>query len=185
MQNTDAIFPYYIYTKLPTGVIGLLISGIFAAAMSTLSGSMNSAATAYVVDIRPKLLRSKSNADTSLDNAKTHELKIAKRATMIIGLLSLMFAFMMATWNINSLWDEFNKILGLILGSMGGLFMLGMITKRANWQGAIIGMIVSIIVQVVVANYTPVYLLLYTSVGFITCFIVGYIASLFFKSEQQ
>ncbi|MBR4756626.1 MAG: sodium:solute symporter, partial [Bacteroidales bacterium] len=56
MGNTDAIFPWYICSSLPAGLTGLLISGIFAAAMSTLSGSMNSAATAYVVDIRPNIL---------------------------------------------------------------------------------------------------------------------------------
>lgn len=181
MENVDAVFPYYIYTKLPKGLIGLLISGIFAAAMSTLSGSMNSAATAFEVDIRPKLFP-KSTMATGADDKK-RELKRAKRTTMIIGVLSLLFAFLMATWDINSLWDEFNTILGLILGSMGGLFFLGMVTKRANAKGALIGMIVSIIVQALVARYTPVYLLLYTTVGFVTCFVVGYVASLFFPTK--
>lgn len=173
LDSNDAIFPWYIYTKLPVGMVGLLIAGIFAAAMSTLSGSMNSVATAYVVDIRPKLFRNKPAGD----------LKVARRATLISGALSLCFAFFMATWNINSLWDEFNKLLGLILGSMGGLFLLGMVTKKANAHGALIGMIVSIAVQLVVANYTPVHLLLYTSIGFITCFVVGYLASYFFKNK--
>lgn len=181
MENVDAVFPYYIYTKLPKGLIGLLISGIFAAAMSTLSGSMNSAATAFEVDIRPKLFPKSAIAAGPDD--KKRELNRAKRTTMIIGVLSLLFAFLMATWDINSLWDEFNTILGLILGSMGGLFFLGMVTKRANAKGALIGMIVSIIVQALVARYTPVYLLLYTTVGFVTCFIVGYVASLFFPTK--
>lgn len=174
-ENIDSIFPWYMYTKLPVGITGLLISGIFAAAMSTLSGSINSAATAYVVDIRPLLRKGKAKSD----------LKVAKRSTLIIGALALIFAFMMATWNIDSLWDEFNKILGLILGSMGGLFFLGMVTKRANAQGALIGMIVSIITQVVVAQFTPVHLLLYTTVGFITCFVVGYLASFLFRTTNN
>ena len=91
----------------------------------------------------------------------------------------------MATWNIDSLWDEFNKILGLVLGSMGGLFFLGMVTKRANATGALIGMAVSVLVQFIVAKYTPVYLLLYTTVGFITCFVVGYLASLLFPTSNS
>jgi len=174
LDSNDAIFPWYIYTRLPVGIVGLLIAGIFSAAMSTLSGSMNSVATAYVVDIRPKLMRKKPAAD----------LKEARRATLIAGALSLCFAILMATWNISSLWDEFNKILGLILGSMGGLFLLGMVTRKANAPGALIGMAVSIAVQIVVANYTPVHLLLYTTVGFITCFVVGYLASYFFKTNK-
>ncbi len=175
LDSNDAIFPWYIYTNLPVGMVGMLIAGIFAAAMSTLSGSMNSAATAYITDIRPKLFKNKPQAD----------LKTAKTATLAVGALSLCFAFLMATWNINSLWDEFNKILGLIMGSMGGLFLLGMITRRANAPGALIGMIISIIVQAVVAAYTPVNLLLYTTVGFITCFVTGYIASLFFTHHNK
>jgi Na+/proline symporter len=174
LDSNDAIFPWYIYTQLPVGMVGLLIAGIFAAAMSTLSGSMNSVATAYVMDIRPKLFKIKSVAD----------LKVARRATLIAGALSLLFAFFMATWNINSLWDEFNRLLGLILGSMGGLFLLGMVTKKANAPGALIGIVVSVAVQLIVANYTPVHLLLYTTVGFITCFAIGYLASYFFKTNK-
>ncbi|HBG54287.1 MAG TPA: hypothetical protein DDW70_08790 [Rikenellaceae bacterium] len=67
---------------------------------------------------------------------------------------------------------------------MGGLFLLGMITRKANAPGALIGMAVSIVVQIIVANYTPVHLLLYTTVGFITCFVVGYLASYFFKTNK-
>ena len=89
----------------------------------------------------------------------------------------------MATWNIASLWDEFNKILGLILGSMGGLFMLGMLTKRANSGGAISGIVASIIVQLFVARFQTFHLLLYTASGFISCFVIGYLTSLFFKKK--
>lgn len=178
MENTDAIFPWYIYCNLPTGLTGLLISGIFAAAMSTLSGSMNSAATSYVVDIRPRLF-----AKGPID--KTRELKVARRATLVIGTLSLLFACLMATWEIESLWDEFSKILGLILGSMGGLFLLGMTCKRANATGALTGMAVSVAVQFIVAKYTPIYLLLYTTIGFITCYVVGFLVSLAFPSKNN
>jgi len=176
IPNGDAIFPWYIFTQLPVGIVGLLISGIFAAAMSTLSGSMNSAATAYIVDIHSKFFN-KSNQGP--------QLRTARIATCIIGVISLSFAFLMATWNIASLWDEFNKILGLILGSMGGLFMLGMLTKRANSTGAMIGIIVSIIVQLFVARFQVFHLLLYTASGFISCFVVGYVASLFFRPKTN
>lgn len=176
ISNGDAIFPWYIFTQLPVGVVSLLISGIFAAAMSTLSGSMNSAATAYIVDIYSRFFN-KSHQGS--------ELRAARLATCVIGLISLSFAFFMATWNIASLWDEFNKILGLILGSMGGLFMLGMLTKQANSAGAIVGIIVSIIVQLFVAKFHMLHLLLYTASGFISCFVVGYVASFFFKPKRN
>lgn len=165
ISDGDAILPWYIFSKLPDGVVGLLISGIFAAAMSTLSSSMNSAATAYVTDIHQKIAHAQS-------------LKVAKYATLVLGIIGIVFAFMMATWEVKSLWDEFNKILGLILGSMGGLFLLGMITRRANATGAFIGIIGSVIIQLFVMKYQAVHLLLYTTTGFISCFVIGYIASL-------
>lgn len=168
----DAIFPWYIFSQLPQGVTGLLISGIFAAAMSTLSSSMNSAATAYVVDIHSRLYKNAS-------------LKTAKNTTAILGCLGIIFAYMMATWEISSLWDEFNRILGLILGSMGGLFLLGMLTVRANSWGAICGIVGSIIVQIYFINSQSVHLLLYTTTGVISCFVIGYVCSFFFKENKK
>ena len=174
IPNGDAIFPWYIYTELPAGVVGLLISGIFAAAMSTLSGSMNSAATAYIIDIYPRLHRGRRPG-----------LHSARIATLSAGAISLAFAIMMATWNVSSLWDEFQKILGLILGSMGGLFMLGMLTKRANSGGAVVGIAVSMAVQFFIAKFHTFHLLLYTASGFISCFIVGYAASFLFPQRKD
>ncbi|MDR2914314.1 MAG: sodium/solute symporter [Tannerella sp.] len=172
IADGDAILPWYIYTKLPPGTVGLLISGIFAAAMSTLSSSMNSAATAYITDIHQKIT-SKSS------------LKAAKTATLLLGITGIVFAFMMATWEIKSMWDEFNKILGLVLGSMGGLFLLGMLTRRANTAGALAGIIGSLIVQLFVMKYQSVHLLLYTTTGFLSCFVIGYVFSLITPGNKK
>jgi Na+/proline symporter len=102
-----------------------------------------------------------------------------KKATIIVGIIGLAFALLMATWDIKSLWDEFSKILGILLGGLGGLFLLGFLCKRANSAGAIAGLVASMLVQVVIINTQAVNLLLYSTVGFITCFIVGYLVSLF------
>lgn len=167
ITDGDAILPWYIYSQLPQGVVGLLISGIFAAAMSTLSSSMNSAATAYTVDIHSKITKDKTSKS----------LNTAKMATLIFGIAGIAFAYMMTTWEIKSLWDEFNKILGIVLGSLGGLFLLGMITRKANAIGAICGIIGSIFIQLFVIQHQSVHLLLYTTTGFVSCFLIGYIVS--------
>ena len=138
---------------MPAGVSGLLISGIFAAAMSTLSSSMNSAATAWSVDIHFRFGWSQ----------EASQLKVARMATLVLGLLGILFAVMMATWDIKSLWDEFNKILGLVMGGLGGLFLLGMVSRRANGTGALVGIIGSILVQVWINKTQPVHLLLYAA----------------------
>lgn len=166
ITDGDAILPWYIYSQLPQGITGLLISGIFAAAMSTLSSSMNSAATAYIVDIHSKIVKKEGS-----------NLHTAKIATLFLGIAGIAFAYMMATWEIKSLWDEFNKILGIILGSLGGLFLLGMVTRRANAAGALCGIIGSTFIQLIIIQQQSVHLLLYTTTGFISCFIIGYITS--------
>ena len=172
-ENNDAIFPWYIVSQLPTGVSGLLIAAIFAAAMSSLSSSMNSAATSYATDIHFRFGWNKN----------LNELKLARRATLVIGIVGTLFAFMMATMDVKSLWDEFQKVLGLVIGGLGGVFLLGIFTKKANSTGVLIGIVVSIIVQVLVAIYEPVHLLMYAATGVISCFLVGYIASLVFKDK--
>ncbi len=169
IPDPDAIFPWYIFTQMPPGVSGLLLAGIFAAAMSTLSSSMNSSATAYMVDIHYRFGFSED----------IKGLRLPRIATLVLGLAGILFALFMATWDIKSLWDEFQKILGLVLGGLGGLFLLGLLTKRANGAGAIAGIAGSILVQIWLSQGQHVHLLLYAATGFISCFVIGYITSLF------
>ena len=175
VSDPDAIFPWYIFNQMPPGVCGLLIAGIFAAAMSTLSSSMNSSATAYMVDIHYRFGWSKD----------LKGLMLPRIATFLLGLAGIAFGLMMATMDIKSLWDEFQKILGLILGSLGGLFLLGILTRRANGTGAIIGILGSILVQIWVGKTQPVHLLLFAATGFISCFVIGYISSLAFPLKNK
>jgi SSS family transporter len=175
LENNDAIFPWYIASQLPAGISGLLISGIFAAAMSTLSSSMNSAATAYSTDIHFRFGW----------NKKINELKIARIATLLIGLIGIIFALMMATMDVKSLWDEFQKILGLVIGSLGGVFLLGILSKKANSMGALFGIAVSIVVQVFVAINQPVHLIVYSATGVISCFVAGFLGSMILKNKKE
>ena len=143
--------------------------------MSTLSASMNSSATAYCVDIHFRFGLSNHN-----------QLLVAKIATLIIGLIGVMFAVMMATWSIASLWDEMQKIVGLVIGGMGGLFMLlAFLPGRQTEQVRSIGLAGSIIVQLVVSRTGAVDLLLYAATGFIACFSIGYLASLIFRKSNK
>lgn len=176
LENTDSVFPWYIASQLPAGLSGLLIAGIFAAAMSSLSSSMNSGATAYSTDIHFRF---------GWSSPKASELKLARVATFVIGLAGTLFALFMATWNIQSLWDEFQKIIGLVIGSLGGLFLLGILTRKANSPGALIGIAISIFVQIWVSNNHTVHLLMYTATGVVSCFVSGWLASLFFPDDHQ
>jgi solute:Na+ symporter, SSS family len=173
--DQDSIFPWFIFTQMPQGLSAVLLSGIFAAAMSTVSSSINSAATAYSVDIHYRFGWS----------ASISGLRVARIASALFGLAGTLLALMMATWEIVSLWDQFIKILGLLMGSFGGLFLLGLLTRRANATGALIGIIASILVQVWIDQNQIVHVLLYVATGSLTCFIVGYLASLVTPPEKK
>ena len=175
ITNEDAIFPWFIFTQMPPFLTGILLSGILAAAMSTVSSSINSAATAYYVDMHFRFGWLK----------RTNGLKIARFSSVLIGLLGTLSAIIMATVGVVSLWDQFIKILGLIMGSFGGLFLLGLLTRRANGTGAVIGIITSIIVQIWIDQNHIVHGMLYVATSSLTCFIVGYLASLLTPKSKK
>lgn len=169
LANADAIFPYYIVSQLPPGVAGLLIAGLFAASMSSLDSSMNSASAVITTDFYRRIKK---------DVAESDAFSFARRVTVAVGLAGTGFALIMSQWHIPSLWDEFLKLIGLLAGGLGGLFLLGILSKRANGTGAIVGLIGSGVVQYFVQKYLPIHLLLYTFTGFVSCMAIGYAASL-------
>ncbi|HUV65017.1 MAG TPA: hypothetical protein VMW24_14050, partial [Sedimentisphaerales bacterium] len=174
--KTDAIFPLFIARELPTGIAGLVVAGVFAAAQSTISTSMNSTATALVTDfVRP----------LNLIQSERGYLRLARVSTFALGVLGMVLALLFASSNIKSLWDQFMKILGLFGGSMCGLFCLGIFTKRANGPGAISGALAGAAGVFLVEQYTDVHLLLYAFVGITVCCLCGYFASALFSASRK
>jgi SSS family transporter len=166
--KTDAIFPLFIARELPIGIAGLVVAGIFAAAQSTISTSMNSTSTALVTDfVRPLRL---------IDSERGY-LQLGRVFTASMGILGMLLALSFAASDIKSLWDQFMKILGLFGGSMCGLFCLGIFTTRTSGPGAVIGALAGAAGLFLVQQYTDVHLLLYALVGITICFVCGYLAS--------
>ncbi|MEZ4970738.1 MAG: sodium/solute symporter [Flavobacteriaceae bacterium] len=174
ISNNDSIFPWYIVKELPLGVSGLLVAGIFSAAMSSISSSLNSVSTAFCSDFykhfNPKV------ADLRL-------LHIARATTIIIGILGVIFALWMASSNIKSLWDEFYRYLGLFTGGLGGMFLLGMLTKKANAKGTLIGFAISGGLIYYISNQTSINFLMYAFFGLVSCFVFGYLFSVLLKDK--
>lgn len=175
LENNDSIFPWFIVHELPVGISGVLIAGIFSAAMSSISSSLNSISTAFCNDFISKF---------KPDLEDRYLLTIARYSTITTGVISVTLALWMATSDIASLWDQFYKFLGLFTGGLGGLFLLGMLTKRANGKGAIIGLISSAVIVWTVGAKTDVNLLLYSLIGVISCFGIGYVFSILFPNKK-
>jgi SSS family transporter len=173
ISNNDSIFPWYIVRELQVGVSGLLVAGIFSAAMSSISSSLNSVSTAYCNDFHAHFRPAVKDVDL---------LRIARYATIVTGILGVLLALWMANSNIKSLWDEFYRFLGLFTGGLGGLFLLGMLTKRANGKGALLGLAVSALLIWYISVYTLISFLMYAFFGLASCFVFGYAFSLLWPS---
>jgi Na+/proline symporter len=176
ISNNDSIFPWYIVRELPIGVSGLLVAGIFSAAMSSISSSLNSVSTAYCNDFH-------SHFKPNIPDLKL--LRIARVVTMITGVLGILLALWMASSNIKSLWDQFYKFLGLFTGGLGGMFLLGMLTKKANAKGTLLGLLVSAIFIWYISAFTEINFLMYSFFGVASCFTFGYLFSLIFIDKSS
>lgn len=176
ISNNDSIFPWYIVKELPYGLSGLLVAGIFSSAMSSISSSLNSVATAYCNDFHQRFY-------PKLTDKKL--LKIARITTVLTGFLGVVLALWMAHSNIKSLWDQFYRFLGLFTGGLGGMFLLGILTKKANATGTLMGLAFSALLIWYISVFTEISFLMYTFFGLSSCFIFGYLFSIIFKSKNS
>ncbi|HUT13975.1 MAG TPA: sodium/solute symporter, partial [Thermoguttaceae bacterium] len=169
--ETDQTFPLFIAQQLPDGLVGLVIAGLFAAAMSTIDSSLNSISTACVTDFFRRF--HPAAADRTC-------LRLARWLTVVLGLAATGTALILAGFrdDIESLWDTYMAVLGLLMGSLTGLFALGMLTRRTHARGALIGAVAGVVILFCVQRYTDVFFYLYAAVGIVGCFAVGYLASL-------
>ena len=175
IQN-DQVFPMFIAMEVPTGLAGLIVAGIFAAAQSTVSTSMNSTATAVVTDFLRPFKRCASEAGY---------LKAAKIITLIMGVLGTCAGLLFISPEIRSLMSEYFKVIGMFMGALGGLFLLGIITTRANARGAFIGLLGGVAVMVWVWRATETNGFLYATIGVTSCLVIGYCTSLFLPEPEK
>ena len=168
MQQGDAIFPYFMMSQMPAGVAGLLIAAIFAATMSTISSNINSVSTAFSVDFiqrfRPSI------KDSTL-------LRVARWTCVVSGLMGLGIALLMATWDIASLLDYFNTILGLLTSGLGGLFVMAVFFPRIKGRAALTCFIAGELVVFLMYLYTDVNFFLFGATGIVVSVLVAWMLS--------
>ena len=169
MQQGDAIFPYFMMSQMPAGVAGLLIAAIFAATMSTISSNINSVSTAFSVDFIQRFRPSIKDATL---------LRVARWTCIVSGLMGLGIALLMATWDIASLLDYFNTILGLLTSGLGGLFVMAVFFPRIKGRAALTGFIRGEMVVFLMYLYTDVNFFLFGATGIVVSVITALMLSL-------
>ncbi len=174
-NDVNYVFPTFITTHMPIGVVGLLIAGIFAAAMSTISAELASLSTATVIDFYRRFARPVA------DDA--HYLWVSRLATGFWGL----FASMVAVWaaELGSLIEVVNRFGSYFYGSILGVFVLAIAFPRTTSTGAFIGLIAGMTAVGVAANFTDVAFLWHNVTGAVAVVIAGVVVSLFTGPDRR
>lgn len=172
--NIGGILPLFVVTEMPTGIAGLIIAAIFAAAQSSISSSLNSISSCFNSDIYQRLSSKKRTPENSM--------RMAKLVILIAGLFSSAATVWLVMANESEIWDAFNSLIGLMGGPMTGLFMLGIFCKRANAGSATLGIVVSIVAVLFARYATDLNFFFYGVVGCLSVVISGVIFAPLFAS---
>ena len=132
----DKVLPHFMVMNVPTGLLGLIISAILSAAMSTISSNMNSSATVFTTDIYKRYFRP--------DITDKQQLLILHIATIVFGLIGLSTGLAMI--GAKGLLDTWWKLSGIFAGGMLGLFLLGLVSRQTKNAEALVATIIGIVV---------------------------------------
>jgi Na+/proline symporter len=167
-ENLDRIYPLFIWHSLPSGVAGLVIAAILAAAMANLSAALNSLASTTVVDFYRAHARGAS---------ETRSLRIARLATVGWGAVLLPIAIRAS--QSHSVLEAGLTIASIPSGVLLGVFLLGALTRKPREGAAMAGVAVGLAAILYVWLGTPIAFTWYVPIGATTTFIAGVSASLF------
>jgi SSS family solute:Na+ symporter len=134
----DKVLPHFMVTKVPHGLLGLIIAAILSAAMSTISSGMNSSATVFLKDIYQRYI--------DKDISPKKELRVLYMSTALMGVFAIVTGIVMI--GVKSILDLWWQLAGIFAGGMLGLFLLGMISKSAGNAAAKLATIIGILVIV-------------------------------------
>ncbi len=180
--RADRIYPTFIVSRMPHGIAGLLIAAILAAAMSNLSAALNSLASSSIVDFYlrfPAGRRSGSRPAVS----EAARLRLARLAT--VGWALVLFALaVLALHRVGRVVEVGLQIASVAYGALLGVFLLGVLTKRANQSGAIVGMICGFAMELYLWRWSQVAFTWWVAIGTCVTFAVGYAASILLSDRS-
>ena len=168
----DKVFPDFITKFMPSGLSGLVVAAIFAAALSS---SLNAIAATFVNDLYKPF---KPAADDK------HFLRVSHWLTLAFGIVQILVALAVMKQNRSAL-DQALSIASLFNGPVLGVFLVGTFIKRANQAAALTGMSASILLMLYLKFFTPIAWTWYVLIGSLTTFSVAWLASFIFTAGKQ
>lgn len=166
----EKVMPYYIIHYLPQGISGLMITAVFAAAMSSMDSGINSIATVLIKDFRLSANRFQLSAVT-----------LARILTVVMGVAATSLAFYVS--RLDSILQGFLSFMGMFSAPVLALFLLGTLTRRGNFRGWLVGAVTSILMSVWLQRFTGVHAIYYFPFSFALSFGLAWIASRFFNND--
>jgi len=159
--------PYYIIHYLPQGVSGLLITAVFAAAMSSMDSGINSIATVLINDFTKSV---------------KNEVRAARSITLVLGVLATALAFYIST--IGGIIKAFASFMSLFSAPVLALFLLGVLTRKGNVKGWLAGVAISVPATLWLQKSVEAHWVYYFPFSFLIAFGVSLLASPLFKSTE-
>ncbi len=161
--DVNYVFPTFIVTHLPVGLVGLLIAAIFAAAMSSAAAELAALSTTSVIDFYQRYLNSRAT--------DRHYLRVSKVATALWGVVATVFAVFAA--NLGSLIEVVNQVGSYFYGSLLGVFVLAIGFRRATADGAFVGLFAGMASVALVESAADVSFLWNNVIGTVAVVVVG------------
>jgi len=170
----DRIYPTFIVTRMPHGISGLLIAAVLAAAMSNLSAALNSLSSSAILDFYVRLR-------PQVDEHK--KMRLSRLAT--VGWALVLFGLaVIALHRAGRVVEVGLQIASVAYGALLGAFLLGVLTRRANQRGAIVGMVCGFGVELYLWLGTRVPWTWWVMIGSAVTFAVGWVASMGFGLKE-
>ncbi|MGI9474343.1 MAG: sodium:solute symporter [Rubripirellula sp.] len=173
-DHNDEVFATFIVDHLPVGLTGITLAAVFAAAMSTLSSSLNSSAAAAVADFYRPWLAKRSGGKKEPDSRQL--LSASRKMTIVFGVIQIAVGIG-ASHISRSVVGDALAIAGFSAGILLGVFALGVLTRFAHQRGVFVGFLTGIAVLAWIKFGTDVAWPWYAVIGAITTFSIGAIAS--------
>jgi solute:Na+ symporter, SSS family len=173
--RADRIYPTFIVSRMPHGIAGLLIAAILAAAMSNLSAALNSLSSSSIMDFYLRFCPAVSEAG---------RLRLARLATLGWALVLFGLA-VLALHRVGRVVEVGLQIASVAYGALLGVFLLGVLTKRANQRGAIVGMICGLAMELYLWGWSQVAFTWWVAIGTCVTFAVGYSASVLWRGDTK
>ncbi|GAB2786106.1 sodium:solute symporter [Halomonas shantousis] len=167
-DNLNELFPRFVVEHFPAGLSGLVIAGVFAAAMSSLDSALNSLSAVTVRDFYARYVRNEAS--------DAHYLKVSRVATVFWGVYATLFAFFAA--NLGPVIEAVNRIGSWFNGALLGTFLLALLVRRANARGALSGLVVGMLAVWATTRFADISWLYNNVIGVAVSGAVGYLVSL-------